>query len=455
MVCDIAQVTVTKVLDEDCEIHQVYENRIVYTLWVPNDYNEDLHVYNMDTGEDILIEKNIREFNRIIDGMLYYTIGNAEFEPLVRNNFEGTQREQVMLNIKNIEKVRAGWFYVTKGYGYNKALVKIRTDGKVRIPICTAIKEINRFEGNYIYYTDAFNCLRVVRVDGKENRIIAEKVSTVFPAKDGLYYCREEKVGDRESALSLYMMDRNGMNIRKIVFNVDKVQNDDIDNSIYYSKAENVRFKVYKPGKESKALYQFFKLTKFYKFKKASAFEGASEPELILTLGLPKQEKATGCLAKFKKNFIIEEAPIVHSYKNRGMTDREIMEKEEEESINTPSAFTPPQWMNNYLPKVNIPNLPTKPVTSTATKSTPIANIFYTIFGFIAFYLSIGLMVTSFDYYMEPSSILPAMLISVLGTLVGFGVFKRLKLQLKNKLPVIPYVLSTLMCFVALMISLS
>lgn len=449
MVCDIAQGTVTKVLDEDCEIHEVYENRIVYTLWVPNDYNEDLHVYNIDTGEDILIEKNIREFACIINDMLYYTIGNAEFEPLVRNNFEGTQREQVMLNIKKIERVRAGWFYVTKGYGYNKALVKIRIDGKVRIPICTAIKDIVLFEGNYIYYTDAFNCLRVVRVDGKENRIIAEKVSTVFPAKDGLYYCREEKVGDRESALSLYMMDRNGMNIRKIVFNVDKVQNDDIDNSIYYSKAENVRFKVYKPGKESKALYQFFKLTKFYKFKKASAFEGASDPELILTLGLPKQEVATGCFAKFKKNFIFEEAPIIHSYKNRGMSDREIMEKEEEESINTPSAFTPPQWMNNYLPKVNTPNL--------STKSIPKANVFYTIFGFISMYLALFLMITNLNayYYYEyvgAGTLIPLVLVSIFAALAGLGIFKRSKLQLKNKLPAILYVLSAIMNLIALIV---
>ena len=445
MVCDIANGTISKVLDEDCEIHEVHDNYIVYTLWVPNDYNEDLHVYNIDTGEDVLIEKNIREFASIIDGMLYYTIGNAEFEPLVRNNFEGTQREQVMLNIAKIERVRAGWFYVTKGYGNNKALVKIRVDGKVRIPICTAIKEIVLFEGSYVYYTDVFGSLRVVRIDGKENRIIAEKVSTVFPAKDGLYYCRQEKVGVHESALSLYMMDRDGMNIRKIVFNVDKVQDDKVANSIYYSKTENVRFKVYQTEKEKKAVYQFFKLTKFYKFKKASAAEGASEPELILTLGLPKSDAPTGCLSKSKK-IIYEEAPIVHSYKNRGMSDKEIMEAE---SNNTPATIATP-LLGNVLPKtLNTHNLP-----KLSFKSIPKSTILYTSFAFLSMYLALIFMILNINAYsysdlISSRILMPLALVSIFASLIGFGAFKNINMRCRSKIPAILYILAAIMYLIA------
>jgi hypothetical protein len=106
---------------------------------------------------------------------------------------------------------------------------------------------------------------------------------------------------------------------------------------------------VYQPGKESKATYQFFKLTKFYKFTKATEEAEATEPEPILTLGLPEQKKDKGCLAKYKKNFVYEEAPIVHSYKNRGMSDAEIMLQEEEESASAPANV--PKWVANLSKK--------------------------------------------------------------------------------------------------------
>ena len=350
MVCDISKGTCTQVLDDDCDICDVKGDLIFYTLWKNNDLNEDLHVYNMETGVDQTIEKNIYEFFRIIDDKIYYTIGNAEFNPLVRANFDGSEREQIMRNVTKIEMIRGGWFYVTKGWGVNSVLVKIRADGRDARVLCRSLKNVVRFEGNYIFYTDYDNDLRQVRLDGAGDRLIAEKVDTVFPAEDGLYYCRSELVDTRATNLSLYHMDKDGKNIRKIVFNVDKVQNDPVSNSIYYSKKENIRFKVYKPGKEDKAHYEFLNITKFYSFKKAEAGEPAGEPVLYLTLGLPEHEKKKGCLAKFKKDNIYVEAPIVHSYKTRGLSDEEIM-AEEEGNIPVGANSNLPAWLAPFVKK--------------------------------------------------------------------------------------------------------
>lgn len=343
MVCDIVTGETKQVLDDDCDICEVVGDLVIYTLWKDTDLNQDLHVYNIANGDDTLIEKNIYDFFTVVDDKLYYTVGNAEFRPLVRANFDGSDREQVMMNVRKIEMIRGGWFYVTKGAGANSALVKIRVDGKDAKVLCTAINDVVRFEGNYIYYTDTFGDLRVVRMDGKDNRIIAEGVDKIFPAEDGLYYCRDEKVARNKKSLSLYHMDRDGRNIKKIVFNVDKVRNDPVSNSLYFSKCDNIRYKVFKEGKEDKAHYEFLKITKFYSLKKAESGAPAKESELYLTLGLPEQEEKTGCFAKFQKDNIYVETPIVHSYKNRGLSDAEIME---EEGDDTPIAAgnNTPAW---------------------------------------------------------------------------------------------------------------
>ena len=355
MVCDIATGTTAQVLDDDCDICEVVDELVFYTLWKNNDLNQDLHVYDIANGTDTLIEKNIYDFFAIVDDKVYYTIGNAEFRPLVRANFDGSDREQVMLNVRKIEMIRGGWFYVTKGSGVNSALVKIRVDGKDAKVLCTAIKSVVRFEGNYIYYSDVFGDLRVVRIDGKDNRIIAEGVDTIFPAEDGLYYCRNEKVDKSKTSLSLYHMDRDGRNIKKIVFNVDKVQNDPVSNQLYFSKCTNTRYKVFKEGKEDKAYYTFFKITKFYSLKKAESGAPAEESKLYLTLGLPEQEEKKGCLAKFQKDNIYVEAPIIHSYKNRGLSDAEIM-ADEEEDIPVLDGKNVPAWAKKFSKNTNNKN---------------------------------------------------------------------------------------------------
>lgn len=315
MVCDLTTKT-SKEISEDCQLHTVSGDCILYSMWRPNRYNKDLHSYNLEMNVDTLIEKNIYNYFNVFEGKVYYTVGNDKYAPLVRNNLDGTERIEVMPNVQNIICERGGWLYVQKGSNSNSVLAKVSADGTKRVVICTQVSKFVRFEGNYLYYVDIYNNLRVVRIDGKGNRKLAENINKIFPCEDGLYYTRQEKVSAKDSALSLYFMDKDGRNIKKMVFDVDYVQNDQPTNTLYHSKTENVRFKVYAPRQEDKATYEFHKITKYCILDKATG-----ESKLFLTLGWPSSETKAGCLKKKSVSMIYEEAPVRPTYEREDITD--------------------------------------------------------------------------------------------------------------------------------------
>ena len=332
MVCDLITRT-SKEISEDCELHTVSGDYIIYSIWKNNEYNKDLHAFNLETNFDSIIEKNIYNYFNVFDNKVYYTVGNSEYSPLVRNNIEGTERIEVMPSVQNIICERGGWLYVQKGRGFNSLLAKVSSDGSQVVVICTQVKQYVRFDGNYMYYVDIYNNLRVVRIDGKYNRKIAENVNKIFPCEEGLYYTRQETVAKKESALSLYLMDKNGRNIKKIVFNVDCVQNDKTTNTLYLSKTENVHFKVYAPNQEDKATYEFHKITKYSILDKATG-----ESELFLTLGWPSSETQTGCLKKKSVAMVYVEAPIRPTYEREDITDTT---NPEDAALDTPTNTQP------------------------------------------------------------------------------------------------------------------
>ena len=379
MVCDMATRT-NKEISEDCQLHTVFGDYIIYSMWKPNNLNKDLHAYNLETDKDVLIEKNIYNYFNMYDGKVYYTVGNANYCPLVRNTLDASDRIEVMAHVQNIICERGGWLYVQKGYGSNSLLAKVSADGKKVIIICTQLRQYVRIEGNYLYYVDIYNNLRVVRLDGKFNQKLAENINKIFPCEDGLYYTRQEKVSATESALSLYFMDKNGRNIKKMVFDVDSVQNDPDTNTIYHSKTENTRFKVYAPKQEDKATYEFHNITKYSILNKAN---GTSEQ--FLTLGWPSSETQTGCLKKKSVAMIYEEAPIRPTYEPETITDTTNPEDVELDAPTTskmPGCIPEKSGCASIFGKSNLPNkggnqsAKTKlfsKVTKPTAKSTPSA----------------------------------------------------------------------------------
>ncbi len=294
MVCNLVTGECKQVLDEKCEICTVYKDKVVYALHKPNKYNRDILVFDMATGESNVVEANVYEYVDVIDGKVYYRVGNEEYCPLVRNSFAGDAREEIMQNVDRIICDIGGWMYVHKGRGVNSLLVKISADGKKRVVLCSQIKEFIGFCDNLIYYKDYNDTLRSVRIDGKNNIRIAKNIDEVYPLQKALFYTRKEKVGEGKEALSIYKMDKDGHNVRKIVFNVDKVGVNELNAKLYFKRNETARFKVYEPKKEKEAVLIDYPLQKYYEMDM-----NTEDVQLVLTVGLPHSEELkTGCGGK-------------------------------------------------------------------------------------------------------------------------------------------------------------
>ena len=333
MVCNLVTGQHSRVLDEACEIHEVTDGRVIYSLWKPNDYNRDLRVYDLRAAEagrytaeaDYLIEDNILEYFTVDkrNGYIYYLVGNDDYCPLMRKNLDGTNRMEIMQNVENVVGVKGNWLYVVKGKGSNAILMKVSNDGARRILVCSQFQRVVKFTEDSLYYFDCWDRLHIVRLDGKGDRIIADGIAG-WPiiAEDCIYYLRGEPVDDDKRAYSLYRMDLQGHNIKKIVFDVVKMQDYD-ESALYYSQHERLRYKVTIPqGKKAEPVvrYDYFTVKKYYALDKKS-----EKSTLVLTLGLPsgKTSFKGGCLGKknVSADIIYEEAPLPRTFKRRGLAE--------------------------------------------------------------------------------------------------------------------------------------
>jgi len=334
MVCDLVTGENKPVLKESCEIQAVVNKKIVYSIWKPNELNIDIRVFDMNEGTDVLIEENAMEFYGIFDNKIFYTIGNEDYAPLVSNDFDGQARKELLENVENVVDVSAGWLYVRKGTGYNRILLKINPETGERIVVCACLKKIFKTSPTHIYYFDNFDDLHVVRRDGADDRVIGKGISWAIIDKDYMYYVRDELVEvEGEENLSLYKMDIDGKNAKKIVFNVDDAVDYD-EKFMYYLKKENVRFKVTVPtGKDkSESHYSNYDITRYYKVEKASG-----KAEVVLTLGLPhgKNSFKSGCLKKeVKADIVYEEMPVIREFKYKGLASVGEVEQKSQENKN-------------------------------------------------------------------------------------------------------------------------
>ena len=329
-VCDLNTGEDLTVLNEDCEIHAVKGDKVVYSLWTPNSLNRDLFVYDMKTQIEVLIEDNVYNYFGIINDEIYYTVGNADYCALVRNSFDGKSRLEVLNQVSNVVGVIAGWLYVKKGYGKNAVLVKISSDGSKRIVVCTQYSKSFTITSSHIHYLDTENCLRVVRSDGNENRKIADNIDWVIVNEKNIYYSRTEQVDDKNKTRSLYRMDKEGRNIKKIAFGIDNAVDYD-ENALYFSRELTIRFKVTIPPEkkhgEPEVYYENYNVTRYYLFDKSS-----EQTSVVLTLGLPHGTKTfkRGCLKKeVEEEIIYTEEPIKCAYKRKGLKAPGAVESEQ------------------------------------------------------------------------------------------------------------------------------
>ncbi len=302
--CNILTGKSRQILDDSCEVHDIVDNKIIYSVWTPNDFNKNLYAMDLETDEKTLIETNIYDYFCAIKDRVYYTVGNAAYEPLFSNNLEGTDRLEIMQNVEKIIGERGGWIYFVKSnrrvkYKSNRALLKMSSDGKQTIVVCTQLKDIILFTDSNVFYIDSFDNLCVVRSDGQDHRVIAPDIEkkNVVVADDGIFYLRDEMVDNNNYESSLYKMDLTGHNTRKLLFNVYDIENCDKD-TLYVTREEDIMFEITVPVslKKTEKLEEEHHVTRFYKFDKKT-----EEATVILATGLPDittDEFKKGCLRK-------------------------------------------------------------------------------------------------------------------------------------------------------------
>lgn len=321
-VCDLSTGETKQLLDEGCQIFNVVDDKIIYSVFAPNPLNLDLHVYNIKTGEVSVVEKNIYDYFTTADGYIYYTIGNDWYQPLVRNNFEGTDRLEVMRNVTKIVGQSGGWIYLKKGKGRNAVLTKLSVDGKEKVFLCSQFDRVVLKNDTLIYYINSNGALCSVRTDGREAKVVSENISKIVAiGQTAIFFTVEEKVDRRRTAESMYSIDIDGANTVKLVFDV--TDTDDYDEDyFYYSKREDVRYKVTVPVSKTKTEteYRYYTTTEYFKYNK-----NTGDSELVLTLGLPdaKAEYKTGCI--FKKT--VEGQVIFEKYPEVVIWERTDLEK--------------------------------------------------------------------------------------------------------------------------------
>ena len=339
------------VLDDAYDIHQVVDGKIFYTITTPNGFNRELRVHDIEKETDTLIEENVYKFKMVAGERVFYTIGNDNFQPLYSNTFEGNDRLEVMANVERIIKVVNNWIYVEKFSPYynTNVIVKVSLDGKERVTLCSNFKISVMITDNYFYYLDRNSNLCVVQGNGSGYRLIAEDIDKkniiIDNKRNKIYYLRYEKVTRYTKNYSLYAMDIEGHGVKKVIFNVTAMKQDENDkDSIYIKRNERCAFVLDKPGEAKKKKkgepegpeITVLDLTRFYKLDLDTLV-----PELIITIGMPdaSYNAKAGCgKTKEEKVKFIQLPKIPNNIENEVEFEEEdayIVKKDGEEEEST------------------------------------------------------------------------------------------------------------------------
>lgn len=299
---------VDELLGSDCEICGVIDNKVVYMMWMPDEYNKDLYVLDIANKRSTLLERNIYSFFRLIEGKIYYTVGNTQRRVLLSIRTDGTERTEVLKNAMSVENAELinGWLYISKGKLPNRVLLRMKADGEQSNVVCTQFKKRVCIKDGYLFYLDYVDTLCSVRLDGTQYHSIVDGVVDTFVYDEEVFLTRKEY-----GAMSLYRVDARGDGLRKVIYGIVDVKRNPYNaNEIYLYRKESVNYAIHTPidAKTYETEHREVILEKFELYNRNS--DACAE---VLTLGEPdkmSKEFKSGCLhKKVTKDTIIELVP--------------------------------------------------------------------------------------------------------------------------------------------------
>lgn len=226
------------VIESDYDIEDIVNNFVIFTQWDPSDWNKHLYVLNTDNNEVVLIEDNILDFKFANKDHIFYTVGNDDVAPMFYNNYAGTARQEILKRAERFIASVSGWLYVKKGSKANAVLMKISEDGKQKVPVCSQFVKAIKITPSHVFYLDWWGRVCVAKVDGTEDRWICEDVRNihnVIVSDKHLYMFKWEDADEDKECWSIYSVQLDGRNLKKLEFNCVNAGFYD-EKTIYYYK---------------------------------------------------------------------------------------------------------------------------------------------------------------------------------------------------------------------------
>ena len=240
-------------------------NSVVYTQASPNEFNKNLYIRSFDSDDtEILIESNIYRFCDIIDGKLFYYVGNSRNQSLININCDGTGRKEWPLYISRLLFEQGGWLYFIRKAGYTAVLCKSRIDGNEFSIIATDIEEFIEIKNGYLYYINSASTLVKIRMDGSNLQELCDDVEEVLTVKedkiifvsvDGRIKTGELGQTTTKIVKSIYAVDFAESGKIKLAYNIQNAKKYD-DNTVYYIADEEIKSSYDQLDKKCKVLYK-------------------------------------------------------------------------------------------------------------------------------------------------------------------------------------------------------
>ena len=268
------------VFDRRTEVCAIENNKVVYLKRSPTNLNEDLCVFDMEKKEHTLIERNVYNFFKIIDGKIYYVVGSLYNRIVYSINFDGSCRKEIATNLGSIACEMNGWMYAVKGEGRNRILLKISNDGSQRVLLALNFKSLVKYSADYIYFITNDGSLCVVRNDGMQFSVLTEGVNAsadVIVESDRIYVLKKETLGysaKRDRVIdnaSLYLLEGDGSGARKLLYGIEQIYDPGYnDDRIFVKSSQLINFRVSVPNEkrelvshnESRRVQHFYELNK-------------------------------------------------------------------------------------------------------------------------------------------------------------------------------------------------
>lgn len=248
-IIDVDTKNIVRLGSKQINVEGFVDDFVIYTQMSPNEFNKNLYVRSFKGGSyETLIEKNIYKFCDVINGRLFYYVGNAKNKSLININLDGTERREWSLYISSLLFEQGGWVYFIRKSGYNAILCKARTDGSCFTVIAKDIDKFIEIKNGYLYFINDVSALMRVRMDGSNLEKLCDDVEEVLSVKenkivfisvDGKIKSDDEGVTRTKTVKSLYAVDFTGGGKTKLAYDIKSAKKYG-ENTVYYVAAKEI-----------------------------------------------------------------------------------------------------------------------------------------------------------------------------------------------------------------------